>query len=234
MPKPDNPDDSLPARLGALARALGVWVVAATKALLVACWFRGWSLVKLLVRRFFEILLAFILLFEEWGWRPLAAWIGRLARFPIVAKIEGVIAGLPPYAALTAFVLPSALLFPLKLLALYLIATGHTVLAALLFVGAKVVGTAVIARLFMLTQPQLMRIGWFALAHDWLMPWKDRMFAAIRASWAWRYGRMVKHKLGTRIEAQWIVLRPRLITLRDRVRARALLAAMRAREWMSG
>ena len=62
------------------------------------------------------------------------------------------------------FALPTLLLLPLKLLALLLIAKGQVILAGLLFVAAKVVATALIARLFMLTQPALMQIGWFAWA----------------------------------------------------------------------
>jgi hypothetical protein len=172
----------------------------------------------LAVRRLLEVVFALALLFEEWGWRPLAALLGRLARFPIIAQLEAVIRRLPPYAALLVFALPSAFLFPLKLLALYLITTGHAVSAAFVFIGAKVVGTAVLARLFMLTQPKLMQIGWFARGYYWLMPWKDRAFGAIRASWAWRYGRIVKHRVGTAVRARWLEVRPLLVTAANRIR----------------
>ena len=184
-----------------------------------------WSIVSLVLRRAFEVLFALVLLFEEWGWRPLAALLARFARFPVVAKLEALIVSLPPYGALAAFVLPSALLFPLKLLALYLIATGHAVTAALLFIGAKVAGTAILARLFMLTQPKLMQIGWFAQGYHWLMPWKDRVFTAIRASWAWRYGRIVKYRVGQAVRTRWSALRPSLLKVRDDValRVRRLL-----------
>jgi hypothetical protein len=131
---------------------------------------------------------------------------------------------------LAAFVGPSLVLFPLKLLALYLIATGHAIMAGLLFIGAKLVGTSVLARLYMLTSPQLMRIPWFARAHDKLMPWKDALFAKIRASWAWRYGRIVKHKAGLRLHAlaaKWRpVVKAQLQTWRGL--AQAMLARVRA------
>jgi hypothetical protein len=185
----------------------------------------AWAILRLIVRRLFEILFALVLIFEEWGWRPLAAALARLARFPIVARIESTITALPPYGALGVFLLPSLLILPLKLLALFLIATGHALSAALLFVGAKIAGTAILARLFMLTQPKLMQIGWFARLYNWLMPWKDRAFAAIRASWAWRYGRIVKYKIGNIVRARWMKVRPQLIVVRDRLlaRVRALL-----------
>lgn len=234
MPASVPPQGRLITRLKALGRAIGVWSLAVCKAGLRAAWTRGWPLLKLVLRRLLEVVLALVLLFEEWGWRPLAAWIAQLARFEIVARIEHVIAGLPPYGALAAFILPSALLFPLKLLALYLIATGHTVSAALLFIGAKIVGTAILARLFLLTQPKLMQIGWFARLYNWAMPWKERMFAAIRASWAWRYGRILKYKVGTRLKFAWAVWRPRFVVLRDRLKtqARAVIAKLKA--WLAG
>jgi hypothetical protein len=193
----------------------------------------GWPVVKLVVRRAFEVLFALILIFEEWGWRPLAAWIARLARFPIVANVEAFIAGLPPYGALVAFAAPSILILPLKLLALYLIAAGHALSAALLFLGAKVAGTAILARLYMLTQPKLMQIGWFARAHDWFMPWKDRMFAAIRASWAWRYARIVKYRVGQAVRARWIELRPTLMAYKTRIAEQARDVLGRVRAWIS-
>ena len=154
----------------------------------------GFHLLWIALRRAFGVLFALVVLFEQWGWRPLAAALAKLARLAPVAALERFIAGLPPYAALVTFALPSALLVPLKLLALYLIANGHAVSAALLFIGAKVVGTAVVARLYQLTQPQLMQIGWVRRIHDVLVPWLHAVHEAIRQSWAWRYGRIVKAK----------------------------------------
>jgi hypothetical protein len=147
------------------------------------------------VRTGLQIVLALIILFEEWGWRPLAQLIGRLARWRPWARLETAIARLPPYAALFVFVLPSALLLPLKFLALLLVAHGQWVLAAMLFAAAKVGATALVARLFMLTQPALMQIGWFAWAYDTVMPWKDALVERVRASTVWRLGRVIKERM---------------------------------------
>jgi hypothetical protein len=169
----------------------------------------------LTVRRSLEVLLALVLLFEEWGWRPLADLLGRLRRFAAWERVENQIADLPPYAALGLFTVPVALLFPLKLLALYLIAGGHLILAGTLFVAAKVIGTAVVARIFVLTQPKLMEIGWFARTYNWLMPWKEALFEAIRATWAWRYGRLLKARTRAAIERFWKRLQPQLRAARQ-------------------
>jgi hypothetical protein len=125
-------------------------------------------------------------------------------------------------------------LFPLKLLALYLIATGHAIMAGLLFIGAKLVGTAVLARLYMLTSPKLMQIGWFARAHDKLMPWKDALFEKIRASWAWRYGRIVKHKAVLRMQRLALVWRPVIKAQIQVWRGYGQTLVARIRAWMAG
>jgi hypothetical protein len=155
-----------------------------------------------------QVVLALVLLFEEWGWRPLSAALAWLGEFKIVARLERVIAGLPPYAALAALALPTSVLFPLKLLALYLVAQGKVVAAGFLFVGAKIASTALIARLFMLTRPALMQLSWFAALYNVVMPWKEALFEKIRASWAWRYGRMLKNRVRLEVKQAWIRLKP--------------------------
>lgn len=152
-----------------------------------------------------QLLAALIVLFEEWGWRPLARFMAWLATFSPWAAVETWIKGLPPYASLAVFALPSVLLFPLKVVSLWLIAQGKLLSASALFVAAKMVSTAWIARVFMLTKPTLMQIGWFARAYTWFMPWKEHLFALIRSSWVWRYGRVIKMRVklwGTRLIAR--------------------------------
>ena len=109
-----------------------------------------------------RLLLAALILFEEWGWAPLSRLMARLGQLPVLRHIEALIKRLPPYAALALFLLPTVLLLPVKLLALWLIGMGRAKLGVLVIVGAKVVGTATLARLFALTQPALMQMPWFA------------------------------------------------------------------------
>jgi hypothetical protein len=181
----------------------------------------GWRMLRPVLRHALEIVLAVIIVFEEWGWRPLAELLGRLARWRPWAVVESVIVRLPPYAALLVFALPTALLLPLKLLALFLVAGGHTFLAAALFVVAKVVGTALVARLFMLTQPALMQIGWFAWGYNIVIPWKEKLIAEVRASWAWRVGRVMKERARRLAAAQWRRLRPTVMAWRAQLLAEA-------------
>ena len=169
-------------------------------------------------RLLLQTLVALIIIFEEWGWRPLAAALAQLARLKPIAWTEARIQRLPPYGALLVFGAPSILILPLKLLAVFLIASGRELEATLLFIGAKVVGTAIVARLFQLTEAQLLRIPWFAWAYGYFMPWKEALTAWVRASWPWRYGRVVKERVrralkpittAVRTEATRIVARVR-------------------------
>lgn len=190
------------------------WPDVLWRALVIALWSvreiarTAWSIARVPVMHAFEILAALIVLFEEWGWKPLSQLLARLARFAPIAALERWIAGLPPYGALTVFALPTTFLLPLKFIAMWLLANGKWWTATALFAGAKVASTAVIARIFILTKPALMQIGWFARAYDWFVPWKDALFAQIRASWIWRYGRMVKTRVRLEVKQAWVRWRP--------------------------
>lgn len=177
-----------------------------------------WHLIRPSLSFVLQVLAALILLFEEWGWRPLVEALAYLSRFRIVARLERLVIRLPPYGALAALALPTAVLFPLKFLALYLVAQGQLFAASLLFIGAKIASTALIARIFLLTSPALMQIGWFAAIYNFVMPWKEALFARIRASWPWRYGRMVKTRIRLETKQAWMRLKPRLDSAASRLR----------------
>jgi hypothetical protein len=111
------------------------------------------------LRRAFEALLALLILFEEWGWEPLKRAMAWLMRWRALAWIERAIARLSPYAALATFAAPTLLLLPVKLAALWLVGHGQATLGLAVIVAAKLAGTALIARLFQVTQPALMRLA---------------------------------------------------------------------------
>src|SRR5581483_11020994 len=110
----------------------------------------------------FVLLAAIVILFEDWLWDDLLRLAAALGRLPGLRQIEQLIAALPPYGALAAFSLPSLLLVPVKLAAFWFIAHGRASLGLLTVVMAKIVGTALLARIYALTHTQLLRIAWFA------------------------------------------------------------------------
>ncbi len=157
-------------------------------------WQRAASLLGLWLRRALSLPVALLVVFWEWGWEPLQRAFARLARLRVLHWIEARIRALPPWGALIVFLLPSLLLLPVKLLALWLIGKGQALFGLLVIVLAKLVGTALLARIFLLTQPALMRLAWFAALYNRWMPWKDSLLARVRASWAWRVGRVFRRR----------------------------------------
>ena len=145
-------------------------------------------------RTLLHLLLALVLLFEEWGWEPLSRGFDYLARRPAWAWIERKIAALPPWGALLAFAIPSALLVPAKLAAVYLFGMGHYGLGLGLLLGVKILGTALLARLFQLVQPVLMELTWFARLYPVWKAWKDRLIAQVRASGPWLLARRLRRE----------------------------------------
>ncbi len=150
---------------------------------------------------------AVVILVETWIWERLGPVIARLvAVLPFKAlkqAIHDAIARLPPYATLAVFAVPAALLFPFKLAALGLIASGHLVLGAGVLVLAKVVGVGVTAFLFETCKPKLLQIPlfvrlygiwtrWLAWAHGHIDPIKRRILGHLRILRAGRARRSLR------------------------------------------
>jgi len=148
------------------------------------------------------VLFALLILFEEWGWEPLQRLMARIARLPVLRHLEAAIARLPPWAALAALVLPLLVFVPAKLVAVWLIGSGRPGRGVVALLAAKMIGTAVIARIFALTRPALLQLPWFAALYARWITWKEVWLARVRASWAWRAGRAVA-RAARRQWARW-------------------------------
>lgn len=162
------------------------------------------SFIKKILRNIALAPILLVLLFEEWGWEPLARAFARLGKLPLWARLEGLITRLPPWAALLAFGVPVVTLIPIKFLALYLFSQGHMATGLTLVIAAKVTGTAIAARLFQLTEPALMRLAWFARLYMPYKRWKDHMLTQVRDSAAWRAVRKFKWQMRLITQKVWV------------------------------
>ena len=140
-------------------------------------------------------LAAVVLAIEEWGWRPLSAWAGRLARWAPFARLEAHIRNASPRTALLLFLVPAVALFPVKLVALWCIHEGRAVLGVTIIVAAKLLGTALVGRLFVITEPQLMTYRWFALALGWWRVTKLRVKLALSRSAGWQAASRLRRRI---------------------------------------
>ena len=151
------------------------------------------------LRRFLNGLLGVVMtpviLFEEWGWEPLRKLAAAVANSWPLAWLNRRIAKLPPYAALAVMAVPSMTIIPVKVVAVWLISRGFVGWSVALLVVSKLLGTALLAHLFSLTQPALMRIAWFARAYTAWSAWKNALMARVKATPAWRVTRQLKEWL---------------------------------------
>ncbi len=142
------------------------------------------------------ILAALILAFEEWLWEPLARLMTWLGRRPPVSWIEAGLRALPGPLALLAFAVPALALLPIKIAALALIGAGHSMSGLVMFIAAKIVGTAALAWVWGLTSPQLLSMPWFTRLHTRFLALRRMLYdlvfrhpmviATLRRVRAWR------------------------------------------------
>lgn len=150
----------------------------------------------------FTWLIALVILFEEWGWEPLQRMLRHIVDLLRLQKVEVWLQTLPPYASLAALAVPSFLLLPAKLAAFALIGKGHIIMGGIVFIAAKLIGTAVIARIFSIVQPSLMQLAWFASIYSAWKRWKDALLAHIRSTSAWQRAKAFKARIAAKLR-QW-------------------------------
>ena len=90
--------------------------------------------------------------------------------------------------------MPAAALFPIKLAALWFIHQGHTMAGLLVILAAKLLGTALVGRLFIITEQQLIQFRWFARALQWWRDTKARVHAALVRSSGWQAAQRLRRR----------------------------------------
>jgi hypothetical protein len=153
------------------------------------------------LRWLFTWLLALVILFEEWGWEPLQRLLHRIVLVLRLQKLELWLQTLPPYAAFVALAVPSLMILPAKLAAFALITKGFVFWGSMVFVAAKLIGTAVIARVFSIVQPSLMQLAWFARMYTAWKRWKDALLAKVRSTRAWQQGKALKASITSQLRS---------------------------------
>lgn len=125
---------------------------------------------------------AIIVLLEDWLWDDLQRIAALIGHLPVFRQVEGLIVRAPRGVALLLFLIPSLVLIPVKLLALYFISGGHALLGLATIIAAKIAGTALVARLFTITKPKLLTFTWFRWLYERIMAFKSRVYTTIRSS----------------------------------------------------
>jgi hypothetical protein len=154
-------------------------------------------------------LAALILMLEDWFWDLGLRLVTFIVAWPPLKVLEKHVVALPPYGALCAFVLPAILLLPVKILALFAIASGHPISGITVIIVAKIGGAALVARLYVLTKPTLLSLPWFARWHNKFMDLKDHWVGRLKESDAYRRASMMAAMMRSAARHALRRLRPR-------------------------
>jgi hypothetical protein len=126
----------------------------------------------------FWILLALIFLIEAWLWDHLEPVVARVvALIPLRALkawLSLQVARLSPSMTLVVFIIPLVLLFPLKLVEVWLLAHHYWIAAIALIVASKFIGVGVLAFIFDVTRDKLLQMGWFRRLYEWILDIRRR------------------------------------------------------------
>ncbi|MBF0342544.1 MAG: hypothetical protein HQL95_16495 [Magnetococcales bacterium] len=169
------------------------------------------------------LLAALIVLFEELVWDKITDFVAWLARMRLVARLEGWIVTLGPYPTLALFAIPILTLLPLKILALYLITHDRVTLGVLVIVIAKVTGTAISARLFVIAKPKLMTFSLFVVVYNKALRFKN-----------WAHELLAGWPLLAVVKRLAVALRARMSRLRSEGRSFVTSRLLAARRYFKG
>jgi len=158
--------------------------------------FRRW------IASWFIGVIAVVFLIELWLWNGLKRGMALLGQLPVLRQLEHWIAGLPPAGAALMFVAPATLILPIKLFALKMIMGGHLLQGAGVILAAKLAATALFARVYVLTQPALMRVQWFVRLHAAVLRWRVWVYRQIESHPLWRALRRRMLRWRAELEAQ--------------------------------
>lgn len=139
------------------------------------------------VSRLILIVLAAIwMMFEDWVWDSILAVMERVRRLKTVGRFEAFLARQNQYVLLSLFIFPFLIMVPAKLFGLYLIANGKVLRGVSIFVVAKVMITAFITRLFIISKDKLLLITSFAGFYHWFLDKKEWLYSELRKMPAWQ------------------------------------------------
>lgn len=151
-------------------------------------------------------LLALIFLIEAWLWDHLEPVVARVVAWIPLRAIKAWIAErierLSPPATLVVFLVPVILLFPLKLVGLWLLAHHYWFSAVAVAILAKLAGVGVTAFIFDVTRPKLLQMAWFKRLYEVVLMIRARAHALVAPVMA--RIKAVVIRLRARSSSRWI------------------------------
>ena len=147
------------------------------------------NLVKRAIRLILITLAAAWMLFEDWVWDSLVAFMQVVGRLKIINRFETFLGKQNQYLLLTLFIFPFFIMIPAKVYGIYLITSGKVMRGFTIFVVAKGLITVLVTRLFIVSKDKLLLIKSFASFYYWFKDKKEWLYAEVRKLPAWQMAR---------------------------------------------
>ncbi len=145
-------------------------------------------------RRPLLLALALIFLFESWLWDVTGRAVRWLIRtLPIerlTAAFHARMEPLNPVQTLGIFVIPLAILFPLKFVALYMLSQGSIFSGIATIIFAKLASFGATSFLFTVCKPKILQVRWVRWTYEHCLIWRAKAHALVKP-----YTRFIKRYL---------------------------------------
>lgn len=171
------------------------------------------------LKRNLKFIAAVIFLFEAWLWDTLSALLEKaVALLPwehVKARVAAALQHATPVMCLLVFIIPALLIFPLKVIGVWLMAHHHALMGVLVFVLAKITGLGVTAFLFETCKEKLLQLRWVFWLYHLMLRVRDWARAQVRPV------RELMHRLRKKMGGRPLYLLELLKRLRRRMTHRA-------------
>ena len=101
---------------------------------------------------------------------------------PKASRLRRIIEGLGPYQSLVLLAIPTALVEPLKLIAVAVAGDGHWITGTVMIVAAYAASLLVVERLFRIVKPKLLMLPWFAPLWAWFIVIRGKAAGLFRSA----------------------------------------------------
>jgi hypothetical protein len=123
------------------------------------------------------IFLAIVFLIEAWLWDRLEPIVARIVAVIPWQRLKALLARsidqLSPTGTLVVFLVPIAVIIPIKVIGLWLVAEGYWVHAAGMLLLAKLAGLGTTAFVFDACRDKLLQLVWFRLLYESVIALRD-------------------------------------------------------------
>ncbi len=152
----------------------------------------------------------YIFIVEEFIWNPATAFLKWARKSFLVCYAEDWISKQKGYWAIIAlFIIPGIPIWPIKLLALYLLGHEHVYFGISLFIAVKIVATALFAQLYTLVGQECEKVSWFHCLAGWVRWVRNK----VQSHPTYQEAHAILVALKTKIKTRKSALRQRFIAI---------------------